>query len=97
VARLVFRRGLIRQRRIVAVRQHHDFGGASLPLATLLSGGFCLLLALMHALLGYGYARWIRAAPLGRWLGFAAWWVLWEWVRYWLLTGFPWLYIATRT
>jgi apolipoprotein N-acyltransferase len=72
----------------------HDFGGASLPLASILSGGFCLLLALMHAMLGYGYARWIRPAPLGRWLGFAAWWVLWEWVRYWLLTGFPWLYVG---
>jgi apolipoprotein N-acyltransferase len=70
----------------------HDFGAASVPLAAFLTGGFCLLLALMHALLGYGYARWIREAPGGRWLGFAASWVLWEWVRAWLLTGFPWLY-----
>jgi apolipoprotein N-acyltransferase len=72
----------------------HDFGGAPVPLATLLSGGFCLLLALMQAMLGYGYARWLRERPAGRWLGFAAWWVLWEWVRYWLLTGFPWLYVG---
>ena len=72
----------------------HDYGDASLPLAASLTGGFCLLLALMHAMLGYGYVRWIRDAPGGRWLGFAAWWVLWEWVRYWLLTGFPWLYVG---
>ena len=70
----------------------HDFGSASLPLASFLSGGFCLLLALMHAMLGYGYARWFRSARFGRWLGFAAWWALWEWVIYWLCTGFPWLY-----
>ncbi len=70
----------------------HDFGGASLILASILSGGFCLLLALMHAMSGYGYARWIRGAKFGRWLGFAAWWALWEWVAYWLFTGFPWLY-----
>lgn len=72
----------------------HDYGGASLPLAAALSGGFCLLLALMHAMFGYGYVRWLREVPGGRWLGFAAWWVLWEWVRYWLLSGFPWLYVG---
>jgi apolipoprotein N-acyltransferase len=72
----------------------HDFGAAPVPLAVILSGGFCLLLALMHSLLGYGFARWLRERPAGRWLGFAVWWVLWEWVRYWLLTGFPWLYVG---
>jgi apolipoprotein N-acyltransferase len=72
----------------------HDYGAASVGLAGFLTGSFCLLLALMHAMLGYGYVRWVRETPAGRWLGFAAWWVLWEWVRYWLLTGFPWLYVG---
>jgi apolipoprotein N-acyltransferase len=70
----------------------HDYGGASALLAAFLTGAFCLLLALMHGGLAYIYVRWLRDAPGGRWLGFAAWWVLGEALRYWLLTGFPWLY-----
>lgn len=72
----------------------HDYGAASVPLAALLSGGFSLLLALLTAGFAYTYTRWVRALPGGDWLGFAACWVLWEWVRSWLLTGFPWLYVG---
>lgn len=72
----------------------HDYGAASVPLAGFLTGSFALLLALMHAGLGYGYARWVRPLRGGTTFGFAAWWVLWEWVRLWLLTGFPWLYVG---
>ena len=70
----------------------HDYGYAPVPLAAALTLGWSLGLALLVGAFGWSYARWLRAAPGGRTLGFAACWVLWEWVRSWLLTGFPWLY-----
>ncbi|MET0378000.1 MAG: apolipoprotein N-acyltransferase [Spongiibacteraceae bacterium] len=72
----------------------HDFGAASVPLAGAMTGAFVLSLALMHAMLGYCHARWIRPLRGGTTFGFAAWWTLGEWVRIWLFTGFPWLFVG---
>lgn len=72
----------------------HVYGNASVGLAIFLTALFCGGLALLHAIQAWIYARFVRPLPGGMLLGFAAVWVLGEWTRSWLLTGFPWLYLG---
>lgn len=67
------------------------FGGMPPPLAGIATAGLCALLALFPAAAGWLQAR-IPAAPaLRAMLLVPAAWTLFEWLRSWLLTGFPWL------
>lgn len=77
----------------------HDFGGMPLPLAAIAIALFAALLASFPAAVGYAQAR-LRARFGGREgvaadivliLLIPALWVLLEWLRGLLLTGFPWL------
>ncbi|MBT8765391.1 apolipoprotein N-acyltransferase [Metapseudomonas boanensis] len=72
----------------------HDYGAASVPLATFLTIGFCAGVALFFALPALLWARWLRRseAALADTLAFAALWLAQEAFRGWFLTGFPWLY-----
>lgn len=69
----------------------HNFGGMPLPLAAFATLLFCAFLALFPAAAGWLQAR-IPAHPGVRaCLLIPAAWVLLEWLRGWILTGFPWL------
>jgi len=69
----------------------HDFGAMPAPLAALATALYCAYLALFPALVGSLQAR-LGAGPAVRLLLLIpALWTLAEWLRGWLLTGFPWL------
>ncbi len=67
----------------------HRFGAMPAPLAAFATFGFCAFLALFPALAGWAQARLPRAGL--RPLAIPPLWVLAEWLRGTILTGFPWL------
>lgn len=72
----------------------HTFGNSPFGLALLLTALFVAGLSLAFSLPFWIYGRWLSRLPYGLLLGFPAIWALDEWMRSWLLTGFPWLYLG---
>ena len=69
----------------------HDIGGMPAPVAALATFLLCAFIALLPALAGWLQAR-IPAPPAMRaCLLIPASWTLFEWIRSWIFSGFPWL------
>ncbi|HSA90194.1 MAG TPA: apolipoprotein N-acyltransferase [Burkholderiales bacterium] len=72
----------------------HQFGGMPAALAAFATVAFCALLALFPAAAGWLQARVPAPEAARACLLIPAAWVLFEWLRAWILTGFPWLAIG---
>ena len=69
----------------------HDIGGIPAPVAAFATAVFCAFLALFPAAAAWLQARIPARAAVRACLLIPAAWVLFEWLRSWILSGFPWL------
>ncbi|WP_165855449.1 apolipoprotein N-acyltransferase [Marinobacter sp. JSM 1782161] len=72
-----------------------EYGNTSAPLAAVMTAIFAAGLALFPALTLWGWGKLAGERALHRLILFPGVWIIGDWVRSWLLTGFPWLYLGT--
>jgi len=69
----------------------HDIGGIPAPVAAFATAMFCAFLALFPAAAAWLQARIPARAAVRACLLIPAAWVLFEWLRSWIMSGFPWI------
>jgi len=72
----------------------HNFGGASPLFAGFLVFVFACFMAAIFILPFYIFGRWFNRNALGLLIALPVCWLLGEWMRTWLFTGFPWLFLG---
>ena len=73
----------------------HSFGNANIPLAVLITVLFIFVLSLFPAIQGFFFSLLRKKFSIFIALFiFPAWWVVCEWLRSKLFTGFPWLFLG---
>jgi apolipoprotein N-acyltransferase len=73
----------------------HVFGKAPIWLALFLMAGLVAIMAAYYAIVGWSVVRFLPRGTARRWLVvLPAAWVLMEWLRGWLFSGFPWLEVG---
>jgi apolipoprotein N-acyltransferase len=76
----------------ISISEH---GNTAAGIAIILTALFVAGLALFHGLAFWAWGSLARESQVRRLILLPAVWVLGDWVRSWLLTGFPWLYLGT--
>lgn len=69
----------------------HTYGGMPLWMGSIAVLGFAGILAIFIGFTGYAAARMVPGGGMPRLLALVGFWLVFEWTRSWILTGFPWL------
>lgn len=68
----------------------HDYGNIPAWLALIMIGVMAVVMGLFHGVMAWLFVRFLGRQPLA----FAAIWIVQEWLKTWVLTGFPWLFVG---